>query len=586
MRQKVFDKTKNYGLLCYFCLKQIFINLKFILIMSENCTVSRYLISRLHEIGINHLFGVPGDYNLDFLDEVLNSPIRWVGNCNELNAGYAADGYARLNGVGAAVVTYGVGGLSILNAAAGAFAEHVPLIIINGAPPARRREAGALVHHLVSHYYLQLDIYRQISADATLLSNPETAPDEIDRVLANCLAHKLPAYIELPVDINKAPCRFPAGKLAATKQFSDPDSLSLCMENAAAMVNKSTHPVILAGLELLRFGLQKEVLQLIEASEIPFVTMVPNKAMLPELHPQFAGIYQGSWSKESVRRQVEESDCLLSLGAWMNDMDTGMFSMNFDSSRMITVGGGHVTISNRNFPQIQTMDFIRELTKVVEPRSYLTSHPAISFQPKKPFVPAASTMLTAPRLYECLNYYLNDDTVLLAEPGDSFCAAPEFHIEEAENFVVQSYYCSIGFCTPASLGVSLARPGKRAMVLTGDGAFQMTAQEVSTLVRQKCPAIIVILNNDGYLIERKLHQDGMYNDLQMWKYAELPAAFGDSDFVSGFRVSTEEELEEAMQQALKDKDKLILIEACLPNRDCSPGLERLAEGFRKAQKKQ
>jgi TPP-dependent 2-oxoacid decarboxylase len=172
--------------------------------VNENYTVGRYLLSRLQRIGVKHVFGVPGDYNLDFLDAVLESPIRWVGNCNELNAGYAADGYARLNGVGAAAVTYGVGGLSILNAVAGAFAEHVPVIVINGAPPSRRRESGALVHHLVSNYYLQLDIYRKITADATLLADPKSAPDEIDRVIRNCLALKLPAYLELPADITRA----------------------------------------------------------------------------------------------------------------------------------------------------------------------------------------------------------------------------------------------------------------------------------------------------------------------------------------------------------------------------------------------
>ena len=171
--------------------------------MEKQFTISRYLLYRLKEAGINHLFGVPGDYNLDFLDEVMESPIKWVGNCNELNAGYAADGYARLNGIGAAVVTYGVGGLSIINAVAGAFAELVPIIVINGAPPARRREAGALVHHLVSNYYLQLDIFKKITADAALLTDPNTAPDEIDRVLRNAMVQKLPGYIELPADMSR-----------------------------------------------------------------------------------------------------------------------------------------------------------------------------------------------------------------------------------------------------------------------------------------------------------------------------------------------------------------------------------------------
>jgi indolepyruvate decarboxylase len=188
------------------------------------------------------------------------------------------------------------------------------------------------------------------------------------------------------------------------------------------------------------------------------------------------------------------------------------------------------------------------------------------------------------RLYECLNYHLNDQLILLAEPGDSFCAAPEFNIEEAENFIVQSYYCSIGFCTPASLGVSFASPDKRPFVLSGDGAFQMTAQEISTLIRERRPAIILIVNNDGYLIERKLHEDGLYNDIQMWNYSELPGAFGDSSFLSCHRVTTEEELEIAMQTAIREKDKLVMIDARIPGRDCSAGLDRLGQAFRPLRK--
>jgi indolepyruvate decarboxylase len=554
--------------------------------MNENYTVSRYLLHRLQEIGIKHLFGVPGDYNLDFLDDVMDSPIKWVGNCNELNAGYAADGYARLNGIGAAVVTYGVGGLSIINAVAGAYAEHVPVIVINGAPPARRREAGAMVHHLVSNYYLQLDIFRKITVDAALLTDPNTAPEEIDRVIRNCITRKLPAYLELPADITHAPCHPPEEILTALPLISNPESLAECVREAIELLNKSTRPMILAGVELLRFELGNETLRLVETSEIPFATMLSSKSVLPELHPQFTGIYQGGWSKETVLHQVEDSDCLLSLGAWITDLDTGLFSINLDNRRMITAGGNQVRISSHFYQQVQLRDFIRELASAIQPRSYLVSHPAESYHPKQPFVPEPSRELTAIRLYECLNYYLDDHMILLSEPGDAFCATPEFHIEEAENFIVQVYYCSIGFCTPAALGVAMARPGKRPVVLSGDGAFQMTAQEVSTLIRERCPALFVIINNDGYLIERRLHQDGMYNDIQMWQYAKLPGMFGDGSFVTGIRVTTEEELEQAMKTAISEKDKLVFIEAYLPNRTCSKGLDRLGNAFRKSQQKQ
>jgi len=479
----------------------------------------------------------------------------------------------------------GVGGLSILNAVAGAFAEHVPMIVISGAPPARLRESGAMVHHLVSNYFLQLDIFRKVTVDAAILTDPNTAPDEIDRVIRNCIAMKLPAYLELPADMTNAPCREPGELIYSAPLISNPDSLAECVLEAAKILNKADNPLILAGVELLRFGLGKEALRLVETTEIPFATMVSSKSVMPELHPQFTGIYQGGWSREPVRRQVEDSDCLLSLGAWMTDLDTGLFSMNLDSRRMITVGGGEVRIGSHYYHQIQLGDFIRKLTLAVRPRTYQDSHPAATYRPRQPFVPEPSSVLTARRLFDCLNYFLDDRMILLSEPGDAFCAAPEFHIEEAENFIVQAYYCSIGYCTPAALGVSLARPGKRPVVLSGDGAFQMTAQEISTLIRERCPAVIVIINNDGYLIERRLHKDGPYNDIQMWQYSKLPGVFDDGSFVTGIRVTTEEELEQAMKTAARETGKLVLIEASIANRDCSAGLERLGNAFRQSQQK-
>lgn len=553
--------------------------------MANECTVSRYIMQRLKQAGVDHLFGVPGDYVLDFLDEVLASPIRWIGTCNELNAGYAADGYARMNGIGGAVVTYGVGGLSIVNAVAGAYAEQVPLIVVSGAPPARRREAGALVHHLVANYQLQLEVFRKITAAAALLTDPETAPAEIDRVVAQCMARKLPGYLELPADVARAPCRRPAADLVPPVAASDPAVLAECVAEVARRFDRAAHPMALVGMELARQRLGPDALRLVETVEIPFATMLSSKSLLPEFHPQFVGIYQGGWSRDSVRRQVEDSDCLLSLGVWMTDLDTGLFSVNFDENRVVSAGGGRVRIGPRVYDGVQLGDFVRALAAALRPRSYLESHPAPGRTFKPVFAPRPACELTAPRLYECLDGFLDDDMVLLAEPGDSFCAAPEFTIEEAENFIVQTYYAAIGYCTPAALGVGLARPGKRPVVLTGDGALQMTAQELSTLIRQRCPAIVVVVNNDGYLVERELHEDGAYNDLQMWRYAELPRTFDPSGTAAvGVRVATEEELVAAFAAAKRDKDKLHLIEAWLPQRDCSAGLRRLGQSFRQQKK--
>jgi indolepyruvate decarboxylase len=549
--------------------------------MTNGYTVSTYLLHRLKELGVNHLFGVPGDYVLDFLDQVMTSPVAWVGTCNELNAGYAADGYARLNGMGAAVVTYGVGGFSILNAVAGAFAEGVPMVLISGAPPSKRRESGAMVHHLVSDYYRQLEIFKKVTIDAVMLLDGDSAPEEIDRALENCAARHLPVYIELPADLARVPCRTPSGPLQIRIPVSDPKSLKRCVEEIAGRLDDAKNPAILAGIEVVRLGLGKDLLKLVERAEIPYATMLSSKCVLPEMHPQFIGIYQGGWSRPAVRTQVESSDCLLSLGCWMTDFDTGIFSSNLDQSRVISATSGTVRTGDIRHENIALGDLVRELAPRLRVRSYMEAHPVAPFHIPVSFAPVESAPLAATRVYEAISGFVNDAMILLAEPGDSFCAAPEFNLHEAENFVVQAYYSSIGFCTPAALGVFMARPGKRPVVLTGDGAFQMTVQEVSTMLRWNCPAVILLINNDGYLVERMLHEDGPYNDIRMWRYSGIPDIFCADGKGIGLCVRTEGELYRALETAELNPDKLVLIEICVGKLDCSEGLKRLGISFRK-----
>ena len=516
---------------------------------------------------------------LDFLDQIVASPLHWIGNCNELNAGYAADGYARTKGVGAAVVTYGVGALSLINAVAGAYAEHVSMVIVSGAPPTARRQSKALMHHLVSDYCLQYDIFSKVTAEAVILDDPATAPELIDRVLGRCVTERLPVYLELPTDLAWHECEPPLEPFIIPMPQSDPESLLNCVNDAVALLKKAEHPMVLVGGEISRLRLGKETLALIERLELPFATMVSSKSVLPELHAQFVGIYQGSWSRAVVSEQVESSDCLLSFGAWMTDLETGIFTTRLDPYNLIEARGGGVRIRDRFYQNVQLADFVKALA-VAEPRSLLTSHPIEPLRLRQAFHPVDDQLLTAARFYQRIDCFLDDQMVLLAEPGDSFCAAAEFHIEEAENFIVQPFYASIGFCTPAALGVSLACPEKRAVVLTGDGAFQMTAQEVSTLLRYKCPAIILVVNNDGYLVERLLHEDAPYNDIQPWSYAKLPEIFGKNTL--GIKVTTEGELERALEIAKRESGQLILIEALIGQLDASVGLARLGASCKSA----
>lgn len=540
-------------------------------------TISSYIIRRLEEAGVRHIFGCPGDYILGFIHEVIDSPIQWIGACNELNAGYAADGYARVNGLAAAVVTYGVGGFSILNAVAGAYAEQAPVALISGAPPTVRRRSGAMVHHLTKDYALQMDIFRKVTVDATMLTDPQTAPDEIDRVLSNCILKKRPVYIEIPMEMANVPCRAPAPLTTRAAEPSDPEALAECVEDVARRIDAAEHPVVLVGVEIVRFSLAEAALRLVERVELPFATTVASKSALPELHPQFIGVYQGALSREHVREEVETSDCVLSLGVWMTDLNTGGFSAKIESRKLISANTEGVRIGSHSYSGVAPADFIAALESALTPRDFVSSHPSASMQAKGEFQSDGEARLTVRRFYERLNTFLDDSMVLLVETGDAICAAPGLYIEEPDNFIAQAYYLSTGYCAPAALGVSLARPEKRAVVLAGDGAFQMTAQAVSTLMRYKVPAIIFLLNNGGYVILRKLSEDGPYNDIQNWRYHLLPSVFGDHCVC--MTAQTEGELEGALEVAEGEKEKLVFIELRFPAGDCSPMVEALSKKF-------
>ena len=545
-------------------------------------TVSDYLVQRLQDIGIGHAFGVPGDYTLDFLDRLVHSPIAWVGNCNELNAGYAADGYARLQGAGLAVVTYAVGGFSILNAVAGAYAEHVPLVVISGAPAMTRRQTQALVHHLAGDHDMQLEIFRKLTVDCALLASPHTAPDDIDRVLTNCLSWKRPVYLELPMDVAQMPCHRPQPISFQLEKVSDPQALAECLAEVARRLDEAHNPAVLVGTEVSRFGLGPAAMHLIERLELPYAMTVSAKGCLPELHPQCLGVYQGALSRPETRAQIEESDCLIELGVWLTDWDTGLYTSPQAQRVFVRANLDQVRIGFHIYPVVQLEDFVRGLADQATPRHFRDSHPIRPNAPVRSYLPEVSQPLSAARFYRRVEAFLDDSMILVSDIGDVVCAVADMHIEEADNFLTQAYYMSIGYATPAALGVSLARPDKRPVVLAGDGAFQMTAQEVSTLLRQGCRPILFLVNNDGYLIERYLHEDQVYNDLQPWKYAELPHVLGDGALT--FRVTTEGELEHALAAALAAPDSLVFIEACV-GRDASDALKRIGATYQKSYRK-
>lgn len=532
--------------------------------------VGQYLIDRLQSYGVRHVFGVPGDYVLGFFEMLDKSDLKVINTCDEQGAGFAADAYARINGLGAVCVTYCVGGLKLANTTAEAFAEKSPVVVISGSPGMNERTKNPLLHHKVRDFDTQLKVFEQLTVASTVLKDSDTAFREIDRVLHAAMRYKRPVYIELPRDKVHENGRADYNP-PEIQETSDPHALREALEEAVSMINQARQPVLLAGVELHRFNLQRELIELIEKTNLPVTATLLSKSVISELHPNYLGIYEGAMCREEVRKYVEASDCLILLGTFMSDVDLGIFTARLDPERSIAVTSEKTSIRFHNYEEIYLRDFIQGLIQAGIERRQWTNIP----HPKPPpdFVSRADEKITIRRLFERLNSFLDDNDVVIADPGDAMFAGADLVIHRHTEFVAPAYYTSMGFAVPASLGVELANPKSRPLVLVGDGAFQMTGMELATAARFKLNPIVIILNNRGYGTERPM-QDGSFNDIQLWRYSRIPELF---ECGKGFSVKTEGDLEKALASARQYTEGFCVLDVQLDPQDCSAALKRLTE---------
>ena len=535
-------------------------------------TVATYLIERLKQAGLKHCFGVPGDYVLTFMDRLIEGGIDLVSTCNELNAGYAADAYARINGIGCICVTWGVGGFSAMNAIAGAYAEQVPVVVLVGGPRTTQRRSPMLLHHSVGDFGTMQQAYSHITVGSVLLDDPAEAPQRIDRALARCIAEKRPIMIEIPADVVDRSCSAPGPFSPPVRPPSDPDALEEALVEAMGLLMAAQRPVILGGVELHRYGLMREFRRLVEASRVPVATTLLGKTVISEHHSQAIGVYEGGTSRRAIRDVVENSDVLLCLGAWMSDINLGVYTGRLEGRHMILANSGRLKISQHVYEQVWIGDVVSGLADRMPKAGF--SHPPfknVSELLDVRFVPEPGRRLTVDRLMKRINGFIGEDTTVIAETGDSLFAAADLVMHHDVGFIGQAFYLSIGYALPATLGAALADPARRPLALIGDGAFQMTAQELSSLCRRQSNAIILLMNNDGYTTERIIH-DGPYNDIQPWAYDRLPEVFGGG---WGQRVTTEDEFDAALARAGGSNEGPALIEVVLDRFDTSEALKRL-----------
>ncbi|MEK0873769.1 alpha-keto acid decarboxylase family protein [Mycobacterium ulcerans] len=539
-------------------------------------TVGDYLLDRLAELGVSEIFGVPGDYNLEFLDHIVAHPIiRWVGSANELNAGYAADGYGRLRGMSAVVTTFGVGELSATNAIAGSYAEHVPVVHIVGGPSKDAQGARRALHHSLGdgdfeHFFR---ISREITcAQANLM--PATACREIDRVICEVREQKRPGYLLLSTDVARFPTEPPGAPLPPLAGGTSPRALSLFTRAAADLIGDH-QLTVLADLLVHRLQAIKELEALLSADVVPHATLMWGKSLLDESSANFLGIYAGAASAEPVRKAIEQAPVLVTAGVVFTDMVSGFFSQRIDPARTIDIGQYQSSVADQVFAPLEMGAALQAVATILTKRGI--SSPPVAVPPAEPGPPTTrrDEPLNQEMLWNRLCEALTPGNVVLADQGTSFYGMADHRLPQGVTFIGQPLWGSIGYTLPAALGAAVAHPDRRTVLLIGDGAAQLTVQELGIFSREGLSPVIVVVNNDGYTVERAIHgETATYNDIVSWRWTDVPGALGVTNHLA-MRAENYGELDDALTAAAEQQDRMVVVEAVLPRLDVPPLLDEL-----------
>jgi len=514
-------------------------------------SVIDYIVQRLADEGIADCFGVPGDYAFPVCDAVDRNPnIRWVGCSNELNASYAADGYARVRGAAMLSTTYAVGELSAINGVMGAKAERSLVYHVVGMPSHQNELLRKKMHHTFGDGVF--GNFVDISAKAACchaVINPDNCVIEMERVILEARRNNQPAYIVVPGDYALAP--FTPTEVSPVALKSGEASLKRAVAAIAEKVRGAKSIVAFPAFILSRLGLQNEAKQAIEALGCPFATTTMEKCIIDESHPQFAGVYAGAASTEKTRQIVEDAELVLDLGGIsLNDETTAGFSERLDPARFVSVGLNDVRIGQQVIANVRIVDVLGAIAKL---KSSLPSFKRMPEQ-AQPVNGKPSDKITMDQLYPRYAAFIRPgDNVVLESGSSTLGLAPETLANDVQVHI-QMLWGSIGWATGASFGIALANANRRTVLITGEGSHQLTANEIGNMGRYCAKPIIFVLNNDGYMVERALepYPDWSYNDLAKWRYADLPRALGCADWVTA-RVETLGELDAAMKAARESR---------------------------------
>ncbi|KAH6693815.1 pyruvate decarboxylase [Plectosphaerella plurivora] len=552
--------------------------------------VAEYLFARLKQVGVESVHGLPGDYNLVALDYLPNAGLKWVGSVNELNAGYAADGYARVKGISAIITTFGVGELSAINAIAGAYAENVPVIHIVGCPSTISQRNGMLLHHTLGNgdFNVFANMSAGVSCDVAKLNNPAEIANQIDHAIRECWLKSRPVYVMLPTDMVQQ--KIEGARLDKPIELNDAANDPAKEDYVVDVILKYLHaaekPVVLVDACAIRHRALDETHALLEKAKIPVFVTPMGKGAINETHPNYGGVYAGEASEPTVKEQVEASDLILSIGALKSDFNTAGFSYRTSQLNTIDLHSTHTVVRYSEYPGVSMKGVLRKITEKLD-LSKLSVTPV-----KKTTVPSqpedASGPITQSWLWPRVGSFLREKDIIVTETGTSNFGVIGTRFPAGVTALSQVLWGSIGWsvgaCQGAALAAKDAGDDRRTILFVGDGSFQLTAQEVTTMIRHKLRVTIFCICNDGYTVERFIHgMEAGYNDIVAWKYKDLVTVFGGTDETTKkYQVRTQKELDDLMKDsAFNDNKGVQFVELYMGREDAPRALVLTAEASSK-----
>ena len=502
--------------------------------------VAEYIVKRLEELGVNDYFGLPSDYNFNILYTIKNNPnLKWIGCTNGLNAGYAADGYARIKGYGALVTAYGGGELSSINAIAASMAENVPVINIVGLPSTKYIKEDMQYNLRNVDYKTYMNTFSSVVAAFAFLEK-DNAKQEIDRVLGIMIKEKKPVYLAIPSDIALLKID---DKYSNYDYASNKDVLNDAAQKIAEKIAKSKKPVIIGDVLIKRFDAEIEYKDFVMQSRIPVSNFLMGLNLIDMDYEKYIGGYFGKYRNPISQKYIEESDCLIAVGTIYNDINAFGFNLSKKINDGIAIYGNYTYIDGELYEDIKMSDLLEAITKLIPPKNIEIDKPNIGYKQRS----ADVVPLTTDYVYSRIQSFIKENDIVISDIGSITYGIAQMRFLESVDVQLQTIWGSIGWATPAALGASIAKPKSRVVLITGDGAHQVTGMEIGTMLRYGVKPIVIVMNNNGYATERLLSRDSKedINDVISINYSKFARVF-DGD-VWSTKVSTSEDFDKALK---------------------------------------